>query len=145
MLTATGLAAAALLGCGGDDADEAPSTSSTAGAAATPAEGVIQDPDLPYPFQAPDPPGEPKAGGKLIFGTTYAVSIFDPAKTSAGGTLMITNSVYNRLLGFKRGVEMDPYRLDLTPELASSWERTPMEWASRSSSAATRSSTTSRP
>jgi len=123
-LGGAGLLAAALLGCGSDD-EGSPAASSSATAAATAEPGVIRDPNLPYPFQAPDPAGAPKTGGTMRYGTTYAISIFDPAKTSAGGTLMVTNFVYNRLLGFKRGVDMDPFRLDLIPELASSWERTP--------------------
>lgn len=77
------------------------------GTVTTSAEGVIQDPNLPHPFQYPDT-GTPKPGGTVRMGTSYAVSIFDPAKTSAGGTLMITNFAYNRLLGFPRGQEMDP-------------------------------------
>lgn len=119
-----GLAAAALLGCG-DEADDAASSQPQtpgAGAGQTVA-GVgrlIRDPNLPYPYQFPDPPGQPKAGGTLRFISGYDISVFDPTKSSAGGTLQVTNPVYNRLLGFVTGAKMDPFKLELEPELAKS-------------------------
>ena len=56
---------------------------------------------------------------------TFDVANFDPTVSSAGGTITVPNMVYNRLLGFVGGPNYDPFKLELEPELASSWERTP--------------------
>jgi len=125
-----GLAAAALVGCGGDEEDVAPAegsatTTSTAPAAGTGPGRLVQEEGAPFPYQYPDPPGEPKFGGHFTFSTTYDVSIFDPVKSPAGGTIQATNMGYNRLIGFANGVYMDPFKLELKPELAASWERSP--------------------
>lgn len=45
----------------------------------------------------------------MKFSTTYDVSILDPVESPAGGTIQATNMVYNRLLGFKNGAEMNPF------------------------------------
>src|SRR5262249_52952213 len=37
----------------------------------------------------------------------------------------VPNAVYNRLVGFKSGPNVNKDKLELEPELASSWERTP--------------------
>ncbi len=127
-LGSAGLAAAALLGCGDEGDDAASSASAPVTGAAQAAAGVgqlIKDPNLPYPYQFPDPPGTPKSGGTLRFISGYDISVFDPTKSSAGGTLQVTNPVYNRLLGFVTGAKMDPFKLELEPELAKSWERSP--------------------
>lgn len=135
-LGASGLAAGALLGCGSDDGDGPPpsggggesastSISTTGERPDTFPEGWIWEEGLPFPYQFPDPPGQPKAGGVMKFSTTYDVSILDPVESPAGGTIQATNIVYNRLLGFKNGAEMNPFKLELKPELAKSWERTP--------------------
>ncbi|MDA1062004.1 MAG: ABC transporter substrate-binding protein [Chloroflexi bacterium] len=149
MLGGAGLAAAALVGCGSDDDDDdtvaAPdqSTSTTDDGAATGATGaatgatgaagdtvvavgeLVQDPSLPYPYQFPEPAKEPKPGGVLNVGVTWDVVTFDPTKSAAGGTITVPNVVYNRLLGFVGGPRYSPFNLELEPELASSWERTP--------------------
>jgi len=36
-----------------------------------------------------------------------------------------TNIVYNRLLGYKRGVHFDPFKLEFEPEIARQWEVSP--------------------
>ena len=56
---------------------------------------------------------------------TFDVAKFDPTVSSAGGTITVPNMVYNRLLGFVGGPNYDPFKLELEPELASAWERTP--------------------
>ena len=56
---------------------------------------------------------------------TFDVANFDPTVSSAGGTITVPNMVYNRLLGFVGGPNYDPLKLELEPELASAWERTP--------------------
>ncbi len=99
---------------GGDDAEE------------TGRGMLIRDPDLPYPYQFPEPAGKaPKSGGTLRVAVTFDVVTFDPTLSAAGGTITIPNMVYNKLLGMVGGVDKDPFAIELKPELASSWERTP--------------------
>src|SRR5688500_10191933 len=73
---ALGLAAAALLGCGGDE-DEATPAATPAEASSPAASGsvgmLVQGEGLPFPYQYPDPPGTPKPGGIFKFSTTYDV------------------------------------------------------------------------
>ncbi len=85
----------------------------------------IKDPDLPYPFNYPEPPGTPKPGGVMKVATSWDYQTLDPIASAAGGTVTVPNVVYNRLLGIVRGPAADPYLLELEPELAQSWERSP--------------------
>jgi peptide/nickel transport system substrate-binding protein len=57
--------------------------------------------------------------------TTWDYQTIDPVTSAAGGTVTIPNMVYNRLLGIVRGPAADPFKLELEPELAQSWERSP--------------------
>ena len=141
LLGGAGLAAAALIGCGGDDDDDTAATSGSSGASTTSGSDdsstngdeataevigkLFQDPSLPYPYQFPEPAKVPRAGGTMNVGVTFDVVTFDPTKSAAGGTITVPNMVYNRLLGFVGGPRFDPFNLELEPELASSWERTP--------------------
>jgi peptide/nickel transport system substrate-binding protein len=127
-----GVAAAALLGCGGDDDEGEPAPSEATQAAApqvpnknqNPAQ-VRQDPGLPYPFGFPEPDKAPKAGGTLTVGVSWDVATMDPTKSAAGGTITVPNTGYDRLIGFQSGIHYDPFKLELKPELAASWERSP--------------------
>jgi peptide/nickel transport system substrate-binding protein len=142
LLGGAGLAAAALVGCGDDDDDDdtvaaaptsaAPADTDDDAADATgdeaPASGVgelVQDPDLPYPFNFPDPAGVPKSGGVMRVGATWDVQTIDPVASAAGGTVTVPNAVYNRLLGMSRGPAADVFQQGIEPELAQSWERSP--------------------
>ncbi|MCY3656515.1 MAG: ABC transporter substrate-binding protein [Chloroflexi bacterium] len=95
----------------------------------TPAQGeglLVQDPDLPYPYQFPEPAGvTPKPGGTLRVGVTFDVVTFDPTLSAAGGTITVPNMTYNKMLGMVDGVQKDPFKVELKPELAASWERSP--------------------
>ena len=147
-----GLAAAALVGCGGDDDDDddtasssrssgststttSSSTTTTAAADSDDDSGdatvarsmgeLIQDPSLPFPYNFPEPDKEPKAGGTIISSASTDISTFDSTKTAASGTGRYVNMVYDRLLGFNRGVDLHPANIEIEPELAHSWERSP--------------------
>lgn len=150
-----GLAAAALVGCGGDDDDDdsAGSTSGGGGTSTTstttttttttaaasddgddngdamvadfPRGELIQDANLPFPFNFPEPDKTPKAGGTIISSASTDISTFDSTKTAASGTGRYVNMVYNRILGFNRGVNLHPANIEIEPELAHSWERSP--------------------
>ncbi|MCY4507908.1 MAG: ABC transporter substrate-binding protein, partial [Acidobacteria bacterium] len=87
---------------------------------------LVQDPDLPFPYQFPEPGGlTPKAGGVMSIAATFTIATMDPTKSAAGGTITVPNMVYNRILGMVGGPRKNPYTLELEPELAASWERTP--------------------
>ena len=101
-----------------DSSDDAEETVETLGE-------WIKDPDLPYPFNYPEPPGIPKAGGVMKVATSWDYQTLDPVASAAGGTVTVPNVTYNRLLGIVRGPAADPYLLELEPELAQSWERSP--------------------
>ena len=49
----------------------------------------------------------------------------DPIVSAAGGSITVPNMVYNKLLGMVGGPAKDPFKIEIKPELASSWERTP--------------------
>ena len=86
----------------------------------------VKDPDLPYPYQFPEPAGlTPKPGGIMRIAATWNVATMDPTASAAGGTITAPNMVYNRLLGMVGGPRKNPFTIELEPELASSWERTP--------------------
>ncbi len=128
-LGVSGLAAAALLGCGDDEDDEpASSGSPQAGAVSTASDDpryVLYD-GLPFPYNFPEPAGKtPKPGGTLRVAATWDVGPMDPTVSAAGGTIVVPNMVYNRLLGFDRGPESNPLRVEVVPELAKSWEASP--------------------
>lgn len=125
-----GVAAAALIGCGSDD-DEGEDSGTGAGASATSSAAASNDPryprdaNLPYPFNYPEPDKQPKPGGTMRVAATWDVSTFDVVKTAAGGTIVVPNLVYNRLLGIKGGPTAEPFKIKVEPELAKSWEYTP--------------------
>jgi len=133
LLGGASLAAAALLGCGSDE-DEGGTTSagtaaSSSGAGASGATGpgkLVQDPDLPYPYNFPEPATEPKPGGHMVVAATWDVQNVDPTVSASGGTVTVPNMVYNRLIGINRGPDADVFNVpELEPELAASWERSP--------------------
>jgi peptide/nickel transport system substrate-binding protein len=128
LLGGVGLAAAALLGCGGEDEDGEPAdgpAASTDGAATGPGE-LVKDDNLPYPYNFPEPATEPKPGGVMRVAATWDVADIDPTVSAAGGTVTVPNMFYNRLIGIVRGPRADVFNAPiLEPELAKSWERTP--------------------
>ena len=73
----------------------------------------------------PDPPGQPKKGGTFTIGTTWDIAHLDATRTASGGTLTQLNLVNNRVLKFKSGVGYDPYKIELVPDLAESWDTSP--------------------
>ncbi len=124
-LGGAGLAAAALLGCGGDEEEDAAANAPASGgdAKATTTGELIKDDALPYPYQYPEPSKQPKPGGIMVFGVNSDISTMDTTKASSSGTGRIVNMVYNRLIGFNRGVRLHPFKITFEPELAKSWER----------------------
>ena len=126
-LAGAGLAAAALVGCGGDDEEAGAGGDAAASgtAEATGAGKLVRDPALPFPYNFPEPAKQPKAGGTMRVAATWDVGPMDPTTSAAGGTVTVPNMVYNRLIGIKRGPTADPFKTELQPELAASWEQAP--------------------
>ena len=145
-----GLAAAALVGCEGDDDEDDTASSSSASTSTTTTTTtttttaatsddddsgdqtaarsmgeLIQDPSLPFPYNFPEPDKEPKAGGTIVSSASTDISTFDSTRTAASDTGRYVNMVYNRILGFNRGVDLHPANIEIEPELAHSWERSP--------------------
>ena len=85
----------------------------------------MQDPDLPYPYNFPEPNKAPVPGGIMKIAATWNFQSIDPIDSAAGGTVTIPNMTYNRLVGFKRGPGADVFQPEIEPELAASWERSP--------------------
>ena len=86
---------------------------------------LVQDPDLPYPYNFPEPNKAPVPGGIMKVAATWNFQSIDPIDSAAGGTVTIPNMTYNRLVGFKRGPGADVFQPEIEPELAASWERSP--------------------
>ena len=102
-----GLAAAALIGCGGEE--EAPPSVGTPAtgaptAAAPAATGTSADPAVSatrkYPFTLPEV-GTPKKGGKLTNATNSDIGSFDTTKSGAIGNYQHTGTVYDTLLRWR--------------------------------------------
>ena len=129
-----GVAAAALIGCGGDDDEATPTGGSTDATSTSTAVAVnknqnpaqlTKDANLPFGFGFPEPDKAAKVGGTMNVAVSWDVSTMDPTKSGAGGTITVPNVGYNRLIGFVSGIRYDPLKLELKPELATSWERSP--------------------
>ena len=132
-----GVLLASLVGCGGSDS-EVPEPSSGEGTVAATANlsttgkrpdtlptGWNWDAKLPFPYQFPEPAKEAKPGGTMHVSTSWDVGPMDPTVSAAGGSITVPNMVYNRLIGHVGGVDVDPFKFKLEPELAASWERSP--------------------
>jgi peptide/nickel transport system substrate-binding protein len=135
-----GVVFASLIGCGGSDSDDgsSPSSDASPGSSSTTANitttgkrpatlpaGWLWDQNLPFPYAFPEPVKEAKPGGTLRVATTWDVGPMDPTVSSAGGSITVPGMVYNRLIGHVGGVDVDPFKFKLEPELAASWERSP--------------------
>jgi len=141
-LGAAGLAAAALVGCGGDDDDGTPTAGSGGLAGATAPPTVTQgttDGGTPVPAdQVRIPPGlyngpvgpsaaelnpavNAKPGGVLLG------RYLDPPRMDLARTLSCTiyhtlNYTSNKLTRAQVGANADPFRINIEPDLAESWE-----------------------
>jgi peptide/nickel transport system substrate-binding protein len=125
---ASGLAAAALLGCGGGDDDEPEPTGAADGAGrpGEPFEGVTLTNGRQIPYNFPEPNKAPKSGGTLIQRYTFDPGQLDPTLSAAGGTLTAVNGAYDRMINVNGKADQDPYALnELEPGLATSWETSP--------------------
>lgn len=126
-VTAAGIAAAALLGCGDDEGgEEAKAPASSASPAAQKYPGITLGDGRFFGFNFDEPKTQPKRGGRVKFLYTFDPGQLDPRKTAAGGSHTAINATHNRLIGIYGGPDADPLVVNkLQPELAQSWERSP--------------------
>jgi peptide/nickel transport system substrate-binding protein len=132
LIGGAGLAAAALIGCGGDE-DNGDQSSNQPGGSGSPAAAatgngpgkLVQGDGLPYPYNFPDKTNTNKPGGTMVVAATWDVQNIDPTISASGGTVTVPNMTYNRLIGFVRGPKADVFQPALEGELAKSWERSP--------------------
>jgi peptide/nickel transport system substrate-binding protein len=138
----TGLAGAALIGCGGgDDTPPTPRTGGQAGAtiptrtpAATapaedqpvPADQVRTPPGI-YDGPVPPTPAEQNPGVNAKYGGTLLARYLDPPRMDLARTNSCTiyhtlSYVTNKLTVAKMGANADPFLVDIEPDLAESWE-----------------------
>ena len=66
--------------------------------------------------------GQPRRGGTLHYHLPKEPGNLDPHLQTDSSTTAFSNLVYNGLLGFKRGPDVDVTSTELVPELAQSWE-----------------------
>jgi len=126
-----GLAAAAVIGCGDDEeaTPEAPEQQRPgAGAAVETEPDYVRDAKAdgaPFPYNYPEPAAQPKPGGTLIVGGGWTQAAWDPNKSQGGSSITTPNTAADRLLGLVTGPKMPKTKVDLQPELATSWEVSP--------------------
>lgn len=127
-VTAGGIAAAALVGCGGDDDEQVADTTKPAGVAtaAKTWPGITLKDGRFFGFNFNEPNKQPKRGGRVKQLYTFDPGPLDPRKTVAGGSHTAINAAHNRLIGIYGAPDADPFAVNkLVPELAQSWERSP--------------------
>jgi peptide/nickel transport system substrate-binding protein len=126
---AAGLAAAVLIGCGGDEdnsgATSPQATQGTGGGATS------NTPQRPYPYTVAKTDKAPRRGGSLVLSKGQDVGPFDPTKTGATGSLTHTGTAYDTLLRRKMTTTESELRGsgspagDIEGALADRWETTP--------------------
>jgi len=139
-LGVTGIAGAALIGCGADDGPTEPTTGGQVGAAApAPAAPAGQAGDQPVPadqvrvpaglYDGPVPPSAAEAnpGVNAKRGGTLMMRYLDPPRMDLARTLSCTiyhtlSYTTNKLTVAKQGANADPFLVDIEPDLAESWE-----------------------
>ena len=85
LLGGAGIVAAALLGCGGDEEpEEEQASAAPADGTATGVGKLVKDPDLPYPYNFPEPAKAPKPGGVMVVSATWDVQNVDPTVSASG-------------------------------------------------------------
>ncbi len=139
-LAGTGLAIAALVGCGGDDDDDDDDDTTTA--VTTEVEEDEDQAAAPATTAAPDESGErfttvipwpdktPVKGGALTLSEGQQIGSFDPTKSGAIGNLRHTGTAMETLLGWRlthdqAELNQRDINRDIEGNLAESWELQP--------------------
>ena len=134
-LGGAGLAAAALFGCGSNSQQAVPKAGAPAPSVGSQSVGsevawdyvaAAKADGAPFPYNFPEPPGEPQRGGIIIQNNpTLALGPWDVTKSTASSSLIVPNTTGSRLLGFKGGPALNKYKAEIQGDLATSWELSP--------------------
>ncbi len=130
-LATSGVAAAAHIGCGGDDEEPSGGNGGTPAKTASPGSGepfvgITTTTGRQIPYNYPEPAVQPKPGGVATQRYTFDPGQMDPAVSAAGGTLTAANAAYDRLIGVYGKADADPVAINqLEPSLAARWETSP--------------------
>ena len=131
LLASASLASAALFGCRSSAVDR-PAASGGAGAGASTKQKLLNedllalnDQKLPYPFVIAEPDTAPKRGGDYREAGQKDLAPLDPILSTSTTTLMVPNTVGDRLLDFTNAARKNPYRNEIEGDLALSWELSP--------------------
>lgn len=130
LLGSAGLAAAALLGC---RTAEQPAPAAAPAAAGTSsgekllnaAVVALNDPKLPYPFRIAEADTPPVRGGAFVHSWALDTAGLDPTVSTSTGVNSIPGTVCNQLVQWVHGAKLHPFKIEVEPELARSWEASP--------------------
>ena len=129
LTAAAGLAAAALAGCA-----TSKGTQPTGGSEAAKAAGpkllngdmlALNDPSNPYPWIVPEPDTPPKRGGIFRHPWAFDIASLDPTAALSITSNGVPAAVAERLLDFNIGARLNPFKFEVNPGLATSWETSP--------------------
>jgi peptide/nickel transport system substrate-binding protein len=133
----TGIAGAALIGCGADDGPADPATGAATGVQAPTPAAQAGDQPVPadqvripaglYDGPVPPTPAEANPGVNAKRGGTLLMRYLDPPRMDLSRTLSCTiyhtlSYTTNKLTVAKMGANADPFLVDIEPDLAESWE-----------------------
>ncbi|MSQ29656.1 MAG: ABC transporter substrate-binding protein [Dehalococcoidia bacterium] len=134
-IATAGLASAALFGCGGQGTK--PADKGSAPAAGT-AQGTTQkakllnedmlalnEKDAPYPYIFKEPDTPPKRGGIFRDPWGFDIASLDPTAALSVTTNAVPNAVGERLVDFNEGARLNPFKIEIKPGLATSFEIAP--------------------
>ena len=122
------LAAAALIGCATRSSEKP--AGAPAGAAGKPKllnEDLLalNDPNLPYPWVVAEPDTPPKRGGTYRQGWSGDFASFDPIVSTSTTTHNVPQAVGDRLVDWVHGARVNPFKNQIVPGIATSWELSP--------------------
>ena len=86
---------------------------------------AINDPNAPYPWIIPEPDTPPKRGGIFRDSWVFDIGSLDPTTSSSVTSTAVPSAVAEHVLDYVDGARENPFKQDLKPGLATSWEITP--------------------
>ncbi len=130
LVGSAGLAAAALLGCSSTEKPTPGGAPAAAGASTgekllNAAVVALNDPKLPYPFRLSEADTTPVRGGAFVHSWSLDTAGLDPTLSTSTGFNSIPGTVCNQLVQWVHGAKLHPFKMEVEPELARSWESSP--------------------
>ena len=86
---------------------------------------TLNDPELPFPYVFPEPNVPAKKGGVHHTAISWSIDSFDTAVSSGTNWVIGPNATTEPLLRFVANARLNPFKIQLAPSLAESWEVTP--------------------